>query len=1805
MQLDSNLFESGYSDLALQSTYVGVLDALPLYRTLSGCELRLGFQIVLDFLETTTELEIQDIENQFGLELIDNPGWARLYSCADPIQSAKSINLSGKVKYCDPNFFIPYEFSSYIPNDEYFSRQWHLNNLPGTVFNDGAAGIAGSDINAPEAWELTTGSPDVLVAIFDEGLELNHPDIPEARVLRTNSDNGTTTLPELSNHGNAVAGIIGAEMDNKIGVVGIAPNCRLNIFPVTSLDYTSLNTISGEFVFGIMGLYFRALGNGVRIFNHSGFFFSTAGIQSEIADAVSAGLLIVRAAGNLSSHIDGLNQEIGDPAFAQIANTIIVGASDKSDFQADYSPTSQYIDICAPSATDYQGYSGSNGVSGSPIGFSPISGEERNIWTIDQTGASPDELVYDWNPTNVTDPSSPLVTSGNIPQLSDCSNALDYTGRFWGTSAATPQVAATAALMLSANSCLTVPELFDILTGTADKVHEDNYDYHWNAEADGHSKELGFGRLNSFAAVQEAINLGHIFMTVTVTDFAIGSSDDAEYILNIQLNPGETLSDYHVYIRQTNHYESGLPEMIEVPLTENPLTIHLDAPVLHTHLLTVTNDNFLSIYDQSPARRTTQVFIDQTPPQLDFLTLVPATCSGDSDGELIAEIACPIDQNYDWMIDGEVLSYGVTFFHATDLSSGLHHLTVLNNEQIVVDTDINIGPDPILFEVSKTEVSCHGSSDGQICLNVTGGTMPYIFDWNFSSDNSNCVGELNAGLYEVIINDQNGCSNLATIPISQPDPILFSLNGDFMADCNEVCNAHIDVTASGGVGVIDIIWPEGINPNSLCGDQTYELICIDESGCSVPITISTTLEEYSCCFVEDLITNQAQCYLPNAAISFATGNLPIGTTITWSTSDGQTSTDIEPDFTFQQSGIYEIEFIPNTPVCGLVAPVSTQLEIGAYDDDGMDLNFLNGFDAQLFADAISNESFNCGQDIIIGDGVTQMEVYFVGTHFNFGPGVKIIINENAEVFFENCEFTACKNWSGFELKSDGSTAELPAALVLNNCLIEYALVGIYTTDISHESEVREAGIYHIEDCDFINNLVSIRVESANAPNHELSYEQRNGSFYSRFKLNDEFEGRFDEPFRSMVDYYYTKSYHFFSCEFENGISNVEEWSDRGVAIHGFNASFYIDDEDTENADAELSRFKGFDMAIELSVTDGTYNHPIIRETDFAQNRIAIYNLNVCFQRIIKNDIIVGEPTGIAALDEEEIDHEGMVLDGGGFYRVSSNEIIGDALSTSNTGATIGIRIRDNVTQSQEVNNNEVHNCNYALLANGNNRINDSGLRYVCNQMSDNGTDIFVGEFPSSGFAADISKWQSDLGDPFFNDNDEKAAGNTFTANPVEQNFFNNENGMDISYFYYSSESNQLPVINSNGQISLVQTTDQSNVCALEYIDQYPTASVGDSILSDLTAKIDALNLDFLSYQYLYHAIIDNGNTAAMVELIENAWSEDIWETRTNLLDGSPYLSDEALRKVADATPEFPYLFALEIFLANPTVTTQSAFLLYLKTTTDMPDAMIDLVADNTSQAMLRSELEENLTKTHMRLIDALSFKIHYSVDMDSTNSYEMSKDLADMESILGNWILVDQLVNQKRLEEAKDLVLTTRNHIYFTKLDIRDEAESMNMWLEILESNSDLENLSGNDLNDMQYLQSQFYFTTAGKKAAAVLNEYFLEGHFTPAYYHQNISSPRSIQLNLNGMAEVSFITLFPNPAQDFVQVSLQLPSNNNKGAILTLRDINGKTIQRFEENQLSNLILIDTRSLNSGQYVLSLIVNDQEIESQRLQIIR
>ena len=373
-------------------------------------------------------------------------------------QALVSLQARSDVIYATRN---PILVAFNTPDDPDFSKQWGLNNTGA----DG--GTLDADIDAPEAWDVATGSDEVVVAILDSGVDLDHEDlasniwrnvdeIPDNNIDDDNNGfkddvngwdfckNFGCTVPDndpnddsLGSHGTHVAGIAAAVGNNGQGVAGV--NWRAKIMAVKVLHGSLQGT--GDSIAN--GIYY-AVNNGADVINMS-LGQSTSSmiypcsdfviIQEAMQAALAQGVLVVVASGN-----DNNLTNISCPAAFDEA--LAVGATNYNDGH-----------------WEWNGSQGSNGSSRLDVvapGGSTATNQENGVYSTKKNG---------------------------------------FYGYDSGTSMSAPFVSGLASLLLSYEPNLTAPDMRSVVEATVDDLGPT-----------GHDAAFGHGRINAKQALDALVS---------------------------------------------------------------------------------------------------------------------------------------------------------------------------------------------------------------------------------------------------------------------------------------------------------------------------------------------------------------------------------------------------------------------------------------------------------------------------------------------------------------------------------------------------------------------------------------------------------------------------------------------------------------------------------------------------------------------------------------------------------------------------------------------------------------------------------------------------------------------------------------------------------------------------------------------------------------------------------------------------------------------------------------------------------------------------------------------------------------------------------------------------------------------------------------------------------------------------------------------------------------------------------------------------------------------------------------------------
>lgn len=294
-------------------------------------------EILVRYRPDVGEAEIAAIHASSGarvLEVIEKLG---IYRLALPV-GRSATRMRGefsddpRCEHVELNYIG--EGGDLIPNDTSFGDQWHLNNT------GQGGGTLDADIDAVEAWDITTGSDSVVVAVLDSGIDSDHPELL-GRVLPGFDFVNEDSDPEADHaHGAVVTGILAANADNSFAVAGIDHSAK--ILPVKVLGSANLGTLADL----IEGLTYAA-DQGADVISMSLINYPVAFsfLEDALQYARDSGAILIACAGN-----DGIGDaDVSGPGASPL--TISVGATTRNDARASFSGTGSALDVVAPGSS--------------------------------------------------------------------------------------------------------------------------------------------------------------------------------------------------------------------------------------------------------------------------------------------------------------------------------------------------------------------------------------------------------------------------------------------------------------------------------------------------------------------------------------------------------------------------------------------------------------------------------------------------------------------------------------------------------------------------------------------------------------------------------------------------------------------------------------------------------------------------------------------------------------------------------------------------------------------------------------------------------------------------------------------------------------------------------------------------------------------------------------------------------------------------------------------------------------------------------------------------------------------------------------------------------------------------------------------------------------------------------------------------------------------------------------------------------------------------------------------------------------
>ena len=320
-------------------------DELPAFKSVAAENAAVPGQLIVKYEEGVGEVEQATIRRQENLERKGELGLIGaevVKAKGHPVgQAIRDLNNRPGIEYAEPDYI---QYPAGYADEPRFAELWGINNTGQTI--SGSPGTANGDVDGKEASARTLGSPNLVVAVIDDGVDFSHPDL-SARAWKNPGESGsgkeTNGLDDDHNglvddvngwdycgddntvhdakdvHGTHVSGTIAGSINNS-GVVGVAPNVK-----IMALKFICAQ--GGSTSDAILAIQY-AKSKGVKLSNNS---WGGGGFSQALKDAISdSGSLFVAAAGNGGSDGLGDNNDTTPsyPASYDSPNILAVAAVD-------------------------------------------------------------------------------------------------------------------------------------------------------------------------------------------------------------------------------------------------------------------------------------------------------------------------------------------------------------------------------------------------------------------------------------------------------------------------------------------------------------------------------------------------------------------------------------------------------------------------------------------------------------------------------------------------------------------------------------------------------------------------------------------------------------------------------------------------------------------------------------------------------------------------------------------------------------------------------------------------------------------------------------------------------------------------------------------------------------------------------------------------------------------------------------------------------------------------------------------------------------------------------------------------------------------------------------------------------------------------------------------------------------------------------------------------------------------------------------------------------------------------------------
>ena len=353
-------------------------------------------------------------------------------------------------------------------------------------------------------------------------------------------------------------------------------------------------------------------------------------------------------------------------------------------------------------------------------------------------------------------------------------------------------------------------------------------------------------------------------------------------------------------------------------------------------------------------------------------------------------------------------------------------------------------------------------------------------------------------------------------------------------------------------------------------------------------------------------------------------------------------------------------------------------------------------------------------------------------------------------------------------------------------------------------------------------------------------------------------------------------------------------------------------------------------------------------------------------------------------------------------------------------------------------------------------------------------------------------------------------------------------------------------------------------------------------------------------------IIDGGNTAVLATDVQTSYPPEAWDLYISLIGKSPYLSDTVMKSAVKKENVLPPELVTDVLVANPQSAKSDKVLIEIENRTiPLTDEMKEEIMLNWYVTGAKESLESKLTAYRAERGKALNDLIRYfrNDTVDPSPADSIIAILQQENTLPAKYTLVYEYINKGDMSEAENLMNQIPVMFALNEFEQSEYNDNLTFFSIIKQLKEQGKNLWQADSVQLLTLYNIAYNDT--KAGAFARNALICNDTLTyeeEILYPSFMKSSPVIPIPAQKPADKNTISVYPNPAKGYFIVRYEL-DNSYADALIEISDMTGRQVMQFAASTARDYLVVPVKDLNSGVYIVKLILNGKTAGTKKVKI--